>query len=440
MNDNLPEIGFKEKKERKGGAFGWLRSKIGGGSSGAMGIGAAKFGASGLLAGKAGTIALAALMAVAGGIYLTNNAPAPTTGAFKSGKVDNYVPAILRGQTASQGSSLDMFKDTNSGAGLAMEAEPARVEEGAPNQPDPGQGNMQDMMGKLQGGSMDSLTSSLGGGSSKFSGMGGFGNKFGQGTIGAKTGFSSGIGAGFPGMPKFDQRKGNMLAMRGSARPVFSGAKGGKGGSMGSKSRKQLDAVRKTQKSYIGSNIDSARSTQDKAWEGSTSEGDADSGGAGLGEGGAGVMTSPSLDSSSGNTGTSNDPVVSEVTGNTDVSPWNGLPELALALIVASILMSALASYLISLGKAHPVLKAAGYALAAAALVMAIYATYIGLQIMTEHGQSAMGAVYMLGGGLAAAAAILAFSGKPIASNSMQLALAAMAAAAALIGVMMGGK
>ena len=148
MNDNLPDINFKEKKEKKGGAIGWLRGRLGMGSRGAMGeagispsamnvgrtaFGAGKFGASsgiaGLLAGKAGVLATIAAVAVASGVYLANNAPAPSSNsAFNSGgKVaDNYVPAILRSQAANQGSSLDMFKDTNRGAGLAMEEDPSK--------------------------------------------------------------------------------------------------------------------------------------------------------------------------------------------------------------------------------------------------------------------------------------------------------------------------
>ena len=486
MNDNLPEIDFKEKKEKKGGFLGWLRGRLGMGSrGGAMGeagmnptamnlgraaLGGGKFGASssglaGLLAGKLGMIATIAAVAVAGGLYIANNAPAPSTGnsAFNSGKTGrDYVPAILRSQAANQGSSLDMFKDTNKGSGLGMEADPnaaakkepeanaAPADEAAAqdaNPADPGQGaNMgQDMMAKLQGGSMGgSLTSSLGGGSSKFSNMGGFGNKFGQGATGAKAGFSSGIGTGFGGMPKFDARKNKMLAMKGNARPVFSGAKAGGKGAYGPKSLGQAKGLRNMQKTYTGSNVDSARSTQDKAWTGSTAEGDVGAGGAGLGDGGAGVMTSPSLDTGGssgggGGGGTTPDPVGPPTTPPTDASPWAGIPATVLALITASLILSAIASYLVSIGNTPYTfyLKVIGWILAGVALAMAGYAMYLGLTLMTEHGQSAMGGLYMVGGGCAAGAAILAFAGS-VANNSMQLAMSAMAAVAVLIGGMLG--
>ena len=95
MKDDLPEINFKEKKEKKGGVLGWLRGNLGGGVRGSVGgpgitpsamnvgraLGTAKIGASsgvaGLLAGKAGLIATVALMTVAGGMYMVRKASPP---------------------------------------------------------------------------------------------------------------------------------------------------------------------------------------------------------------------------------------------------------------------------------------------------------------------------------------------------------------------------
>lgn len=490
MNDNLPEINFKEKKEKKGGLLGWLRGKLGAGSrGGAMGgaginpsamnvgraLGTAKFGAStgglaGLLSGNLGMIATVALVAVAGGMYLANNAPAPSTStsAFSSGKTGkDYVPAILRSQAANQGSSLDMFKDTNKGAGLAMEGDAAKAAadkaaaaaaekaaadkaaaENEATAQDPGQsapGMGQDMMGKLQGGSMGSLTSSLGGGSSKFSSAGGFGNKFNQGATGAKTGLNTGIGAGFSGMPKFDSRKNKMLAMKGSARPVFSGAKAGAKGAYGPKSLGQAKGLRSMQKTYTGTNVDSARGTQDKAWEGSTAEGSAGAGGAGLSEGGAGVMSSPSLDTggSSGGGGgseTPTDPIVPDVTGKIDASPWAGLPQKAMMYIMLSLVLSAIASYLVSIGNTPFTfyLKVIGWVLAAAAVAAAAMAIAAAAKIM-GFGQSMMGGLYMVGGVMALANAALSFAGNADFNAAMRI-MGVMAGVAVLIGSMLGGK
>jgi len=484
MNDNLPDINFKEKKEKKGGALGWLRGKFGGGSGGSMGqaginpavmnvgkaLGTAKFGASsagiaGLLAGKAGMLATIAMMAVAGGVYMARNAPVPnpSTGAFSSSQnPDNYVPAILRSQAANNGSSLDMFKETNKGSGLSMEAEAAAAakkaqeaksapaEDGAApdaEQPAPEQDDMaQRMEAKLQGGSMGSLTSQLGGGSNKFSNMGGFGNKFNQGATGAKTGFGSGIGSGFSSMPNFDKRKGKMLAMKGTARPVFTSGKAGKKGKFGAGSFGQAKGMRDVQKSYSGTSIDAARSTQDKAWEGETGAGSVGAGGAGLGDGGAGVMSSPSLDNADssgggGGTGTPSEPVVPDTTPPENVSPWASLVTSILMLITVSAVLSAIASKVSGtvFGYAIAVIIAAvAAALAAVALVMAI-------MLMTEHGQELMGGLYAVGAGLALVAAVAALGGGSEAVMAPGTAttvmwLAAGAGIIILMGSMFEGK
>jgi len=494
MNDNLPDINFKEKKEKKRGIGGWLRQRLGLGGRSAMGeaginpsamnlgrgaLGAGgKFGASsgiaGLLAGKAGLIATVAMVAVAGGVYLANNAPAPSTGtaAFSSDRTpDNYVPAILRSQSKNTGSSLDMFKETNKGAvsmedqekpKAAPDAKPtdasaegqADPNAGQPGADQGGAGNMaQDMMGKLTGSMGGSLTSQLGGGSSKFSNMGGFGNKFGSGATGGKPGFSSGIGAGFSSMPKFDSRKGKMLAMKGQSRPVFSGAKAGAGKKAGPGAWNQAKGMRDMQKSYSGSNIDTARSTQDKAWEGSTGEGDASGSGAGLSDGGAGIVTSPSLDNGSGaggggGSGTAAEPVVPEVTGNTDASPWKGLPEMAMMMILLSAVLGALGAFFIWMADctdwlvgAGEVFRAIGLALCAVALIMAAAAVVMGVMMMFQHGQMLLGTLYTIGGGIAAVGAYKAMTGDM--SDELMintLWMAGIAGAMALIGSMLGGK
>lgn len=485
MNDNLPDIGFKEKKEKKGGVIGWLRGKLGFGSRGAMGeaglnpnvmnvgraVGGAKFGASssgiaGLLAGgKLSTVLTIAVMAAAVGttLVMRSQDTSPTAAAFNSDKAkasSEYVPAILRSQAANQGSSLDMFKDTNKGAGLAMEADPSKANkppeakaEAAgedaqaqdPNQPAPGQQNMAgDMMAKLQGGDMASLTSSLGGGSNKFSNMGGFSNKFGSGATGAKAGFSSGIGSGFSAMPKFDARKNKMMAMKGSARPVFGGSKAGKRGTFGSGAFNQAKGLRATQKQFSGSSIDSARSTQDKAWEGSTGEGEA-GGGAGLSDGGAGIVTSPSLDNvgNSGGGGGTDTPDASapDASGPTDVSPWSSLTSTIMILVMVSALLSFIASKLSGTIFGYPI----AVIVAGIALAIGIMALVMSVMLMAQHGQALMGGLYVLGSGLACAAAGMALAG---ASESVMapgpaatvMWLAAGAGIIGLLGSMLGGK
>ncbi|MBI5743248.1 MAG: hypothetical protein HY952_01740 [Elusimicrobia bacterium] len=477
MNDNLPDINFKEKKEKKKGALGWLRSRLGLGSRGAMGeaginpsamnlgraaMGAGKFGASngilGLLAGKASILATIAAVAVASGVYLANQAPAPTgsNSSFSGGRVqDNYVPAILRSQAANQGSSLDMFKDTNKGAGLSMEEDPSKKaakpaddkpapaeEAAAQDQPAPDQGNMaQAMMGKLQGGEVGSLTSSMGGGSNKFSGMGGFSNKFNQGQMGAKTGFSAGIGSGFQGMPKFDARKGKMTAMKGSARPLFSGAGAGKKGKFGAGAFGQAKGLRATQRSYSGSSADQMAGTQNAAWSGATPDGSA-TGGSGLSDGGAGIMSSPSLDNAGGANGGGGagnpNPVVPDVGGPVDVSPWTALLTKALLLLTISLILSAIASYLCSI-KVPPWVYWVGIVVAVIAMGLAAMVMSAGSQLGSSFGQKAMGNMYMVAGGAAIAAAGIAMAGNA-ALNGWQMVMSAVAGIAVMIGSMLGGK
>ncbi len=482
MNDNLPDINFKEKKEKKGSFLGWLKGRMGFGSRGAMGqagvnpaamnagrsamnlgkaFGAGKFGSSagglaGLLAGKAGTIAAVAMFAVATGVYLANNSPSPSTGtaAFSSSKgADNYVPAILRSQAANQGSSLDMFKETNKGA-LSMEETPKEVKKeepkaapeeqpADPNAGQPAQPDMaQDMMAKLQNGTMSSLTSQLGGASNKFSGMGGFGNKFGSGATGAKVGFTSGIGSGFTSMPKFDQRKNKMLAMKGSARPVFGGSKAGKKGAIGAGAFNQAKGMRDIQKSYTGTSIDGARSTQDQAWEGTTGEGSVSDGGAGLSDGGAGIVSSPSLDNAgdgggAGGGGTPAEPTIPEAPPATDVSPWAGLLQQAMMYILLSAILSAIGGALVQAGRSAggwwgPIIMAIGYAFCAIALGLGAMALMAGIQVMSSYGQALLGSVYMIGGGVAMAAAVMAMTGKSIGSITPMW----MSAIAGVIGLM----
>lgn len=507
MSDNLPDIEFKEKKEKKGGALGWLRNKLGFGSRGAVGgtgvgnpaamnagraslnmgkafgAGAGKFGASsgiaGLLAGKAGMIATVAMVAVASGVYLANNSPSSSTGtaAFSSEMSgDKYVPAILRSQAANQGSSLEMFKDSNKGA-LAMEAEPgaaadpkdgaaadaAAEAEGQAEEPAaPGENMAQDMMAKLQGGNMSTLTSQLGGGSNKFSNMGGFGNKHNTGATGMKTGFTSGIGAGFTQMPKFDQRKNKMLSMKGTARPVFGGAKAGKKGSIGAGAFNQAKGMRDIQKSYKGDTADGARSTQDKAWEGTTGDDAAAGGGAGLSDGGAGIVTSPSLDnvgdtSAGGGGGTPAEPVVPDASLPTDISPWSSLTSMAMMLILMAALLAGIGSKLVNMGTtmiaegtaslpygaplvaAGTAIRGIGMLLAGIAIALGLAATIMGIMIMKQQGQQQMGTLYTIGGGVAMAAGGMAMAGANIGPIT-PMWMAAGAAVIALIGSMLGGK
>ena len=490
MSD-LPEISFKEKKDKKKGFLPWLRSRLGFGGRSALGgageaipgaanlgraaFGAGRFGASsglgGLLAGKFGLIATVAIVGAALGTTLyMKNASTPMTGssAFSSNSrtPDNYVPAILR-DNKNQGSSLDMFKDTNKGA-VSMDENEAAKDESAdaskdkpapedkkaedPNAAAAGQGgNMeQEMMARMAGGFGGGLSSTMGNGGGKVSNMGGFGNKFNSGEIGKPTAFGN-IGSGFQTSPKFDQRK-KLLAMSSSKRPVFSSAKGKKSGQIGKGAFAQAKGLRATQKTGMGSNADQQRSTQDKAWEGSTADGTA-GGGAGVtpGEGGSGIVTSPSLDNTntSGGGGNQPDPVINDTPTSTDVSPWAGLPQKAMMLIMLSAMLSAIGGWVVKLGKqlmAVPYTASIGafvygigILICTIALAVAAMAIMIGVKLMSTFGQTMLGSIYTLGGGVATTAAIMAMTGANIGPIT-PLWMSAIAGILGLLGSMAGGK
>ncbi|HBB66111.1 MAG: hypothetical protein A2X28_10780 [Elusimicrobia bacterium GWA2_56_46] len=479
MSD-LPEINFKEKKEKKG-FLPWFRSRLGFGGRSAIGgelpgaanlgrasLGAGKFGASsgigGLLAGKAGLVLTAAVVAAAlgTGVYM-NNQPAPgvSTGAFSSDKApaDNYVPAILR-DTRNQASSLDLLRETNKGA-AGMDENLNKENEGKAGSKDqdaadgqapeatasaPEQNSMaQELTGKLAAGNFGGgLSSSMGGGDGKFSGMGGFWNKFNSGAVGPKAGLSS-LGGGFQSSPRFDQRK-KLLAMKGSSRPVFSRSRGLGSSPIGRGSYGQAKGVRATQRSNTGRDVDSNRSTQDRAWEGSTGDGSASSAGAGVspGEGGSGIVTSPSLDNTStgGGGGTVDDPVIPDVGAPVDVSPWQGLPQQAMMYIMLSAVLSMIGGILIGM-RSVPyigmILYAIGMALCAAALALGAMALMIGIKLMSSFGQGMLGTIYTIGGGVAMAAAGMAMAGKSVGPIT-PMWMAGIAGILGLLGSMAGGK
>jgi hypothetical protein len=344
-----------------------------------------------------------------------------------------------------------MFKDTNKGAvaiddGSAQAAKPAdkaapaeeskEPEAKQPPATDQGQGNMaESMLGKLQG---SSLSSSLGGGSSGFSGMGGFGNKFNQGSVGGKSGFSAGIGSGFSNMPKFDQRKSKMLAMKSPARSLIQSSKSGKAGK-GTGAFGQAKALRATQKSYTGSNSDSQRSTQDKAWAGSTGDGSATGAGAGVSDGGAGVVTSPSLDNTSTSSGGGTPDATStpDTTPNTDSTEWSSLASKCMMLVMASCVLAFIASKVAKI-------KPYGYIIAAIigaiAAILAIAAIAIAIQLMGS--QKLLGGLYLIGGLMALTASGMAIAGCWDNSIDMDIVmwLAGGAAVIGMMGSMFGAK
>ncbi|HBE89328.1 MAG TPA: hypothetical protein DDW67_09350, partial [Elusimicrobia bacterium] len=324
-------------------------------------------------------------------------------------------------------------------ADAAADAEAAAGEEGSgdnSNMADP-----QAALAKLQGASATGLSSSLaGGGSGKM--MGGF--KTGQGAFGPKVGFTD-MGAG-KFAPMQSPNKGKLTAMNASKQAV----RGGKASSASKKAKgafNQANAVRDVQKTYGATNIDSMRSTQDQAWEGTTGEGDV-SGGAGLGtgDGGAGIMTSPSLDNttSGGGSGDYGTPGEYNYTdpGNFDISPWASMASTAMMLIMLSAVLSAIGGVLINAGNtpATAWMKIIGMILCGIAIALGVAAIVMGAMIISQFGQNMLGSIYIIGGGVAVLAGAAAMSGDIAdAIGISPLWLSAIAGILGLLGSMAGG-
>ncbi len=471
---NLPGINFKDRNNRKKGFLPWIRTRLGFGGQSAMGtagqgipilgrtaLGAAKVsgtsGLSALLAGKAAFVMSAAVITAAVGtaVYMNPTPPPPpaVTTEPGPGSSADYVPVAMRQQN--QGSGLDMFSDTNKGL-MSMEeaapqeqateqtgeesAAPDAVAETTAGSPEPVKTDMaEQMVAKLvrtpSGGGLAGLMGSGAGKLNLAGGLsGGLGNNFGKApALGGKSVGMGEIGSTFPMNRTFKQPKKPLtkkaMAMAGGLRPVYSKPGGGKN-STGKGAFSQAKGVKSAQRSFIGTNSDAARSTQDKAWEGSAAEGTERAiagGGSGLGSeaGGSGIATSPSLDNvgSVGDAGNTDDPATA-VSPPLDVSPWQGLPQLAMMLIMLSSMLSVMGAQLMQMGQqliATPdmtgasqaqgtMLRATGMAMAGIAIGLGGTATALGGVLSTVNGQAAMGGIYASGGGVATAAGVVAMT------------------------------
>ena len=130
----------------------------------------------------------------------------------------------------------------------------------------------------------------------------------------------------------------------------------------------------------------------------------------------------------------------------TDVSPWIGLPQQAMALILESAALSIIGAVLVTVGMmlmSNPFTFAAGLAMWMAgialcimALMLALAAIMIGMAII-GFGQALLGSIYVIGGVFAAVAAIMAMTG--IGLFVGVLWFAGIAAILSVIGAMAGG-
>ncbi len=450
--DDLPEInvsGQKKRDKEKKGVIPWFRNMIGLGGAGGMATapeGAGFLG--GLLAGKSALLFTAGITALAlGGGFLAvkynvfgdgslNKAFDAST--IKSSAESPYVPAMLRG--SKDASSLEMFKNANHDMFLADEQEEIQqtppVKKQEYKESPPPVPNMQDQFKKLIGSSMGELTSSMGGANDKNSGFGGFANQFGQNKLGGpKTAFNKDLSS-ISASPKFDARRNRLLAIKGRRGITAKGRMTAGGRARGA--YPQSKAIKATQKSYTGTDVDMIKSTQDKAWEGAAGAGEGTGGvGVGAGTGGAGVTTAPNLDNTPTPIGAFNEEQPADYTEDKpkDVSPWKGAVMIAMILIIVSAILSAIAAKLVREGG---ILETIGQIVAGIALMLAVMAMGLGTMIISSFGQTMLGTIYVIGGGVAATAAGMALAGGSYATYAMWMA--AIAGIIGLLGSMAGGK
>jgi len=469
MNE-FEDLKRKKKEEKKKGFLGWLREKLGfspkgmgnlsegardinlaglrgaalRGSGGILGSGGRGIGGIFSFLGGKGAIVTFALVGLAVGMSLyyrgMNNVPQGQENYSSMGKVDSYVPKILKEQN--NASSLDMFKEANKGAISFDEEEINKNKEEEPKEEQPvvNEKNNQlevnlgfDNKPRLQTDMKFGLSSDIGSGSNKFSALGGFGNHMGK--------FGPQVGSGFS-KNDFDKNSllktanaGKLSPIKSQKRPViaqgykFQNVKGGKS------AFDQAKAIKSMQLAPNYGKADTARSNLDKAWEGGTGGGGSvglPNGGSGISDGGSGVVQTPStLDNIGDTTGGINPNTnVPDVPGYKFDTPWAGLIQKAMMFLMISALLAGIASMVAKI-KPWGLIVAIGLALAAVALgVMVIM---IGMQLMKQFGQNKLGMIYIIGGGIAIASAIAAIAGVWISWAAMLAKI--LAAAAGIIGM-----
>jgi len=458
--------GLRKKKEnKKKGFLAWLRERLGFSpkgmgnlSEGARDINlagirgagtAGRFGSGGLfglggrgtagglfsfLGGKGVIVTLALVgLAVAATLYY-RNADNSNAGYSSMGdsKIASYVPKILREQNNE--STLDMFREANKGA-IKTEEDTQKVDEEKPKEPEEqppqNQSNLQSNLGfdnkpRLQTDMQFGLSNGVGDGSNKFSALGGFGNQMGK--------FGPSVKGDFNKNDLLSAVKsatgGKLSAMKSQKRPViaqgakFNSAKGGK------RAFDQAKAVKSMQLAPNYGKADTARYNLDRAWEGGTGGSGSVEGGSGTSDGGSGVVQTPSSLDNIGDTGGINpNTEVPNVPGYKFDTPWASLLQKAMMLLMISALLSGIAGMLAKtwIGKIGATI------IAAIAAIMAIMVIVIGMKIMSTYGQHKLGMIYVIGGGLALAAAIAAIGGINFGWNILYSQL--LAAAAGILGM-----
>ena len=183
----------------------------------------------------------------------------------------------------------------------------------------------------------------------------------------------------------------------------------------------QAGKLNSMQKSY-GSSLASSRSAQDEAWGGSA--GAAAGGAAALSGGVAGVLSVASVEEPALGAG----PVVLEAAAQEDDSaPWKSMAVLAMSLLLLSAFFSAMDS------SAMP--DVAGHMLCGLSMALGLAALALGGIVAAKYGQGLLGGIYMIGGGVAVTAGLMALTRASLGPVS-SLWMSAIAGIIGLLGAM----
>ena len=459
----------KKKEEKKKGFLAWLREKLGfspkgmgnisegaksinlsglrgatiRGAGGIFGSGSRGIGGLFSFLGGKGTIVTLALVGLAVGTTLywrsANDVTSKEEGYSSMGRMDSYVPRILREQN--NVSSLDIFKEANKGA-INFEEDIAKniEEDQQKNEENVNSNQLAADLGfendsniqfenkpRLQTDMKFGLSSDIGSGSNKFSALGGFGNHMGK--------FGPQVGSGFDKNSLLKSASGSKISsLKSQKKPVL--AKSSKFQSIGGK--RAFDQAKAIKSMHMQPNYgkaDTARSNLDKAWEGGTDGGGSvglPSGGSGITDGGSGIVQTPSSLDNIGDTlgGINPNAEVPNVPGYKFDTPWAGMIQKAMMLLMIAALLAGIASMVAKIPVYGKILAAI---IALAAIAMGVMVIMIGMKLQSQFGQNKLGMIYMIGGGLAIAGAIAAIGGAFFGWSMLYSQI--LAAAAGILGM-----
>lgn len=417
--DNLPEINVAKPESGKK-KKGFLPLLFGGG-------GAVTAKSAGMLISLALTVLTAGTSIIISHLKTSSRSgslpPAvEATGKEAPGSTGKAAPEAVKETAEAGGSSENAGGSVSEAGASASDSSVSGGDGGGASGAEPAAGKPESASGASDAGAASSrsaakmtgtkkigeLTSQLGQNRLQF-GTGNFSNKFGN-TFGPEGIGSGGVMGEFQ-RPMVNRNK--LLAMKGSARPVMSRGALARAGAGARGAHSQAKAIRGGL-NYLGTNVDSAKGTVDKAWEGSTGVGQ-NAGGGGIVPGltGGGVAASPSLDNTKKPVEKADKKQTPVVSGKKtdEVTPWAELAGRAGILLGIATVAIGIISALSVVPDVTLKGIAAGLALIVAG-ALASYVSWLGYRIMTEYHEAYTGLAYITAGMVTAGAAAVALTGR----------------------------